>query len=89
MLRVSASEFAKNFGRYRDAAQREPVAVTSHDRVTAVLISAHEHEEYQKLKRMTTRALYAEELSDESLRAIESASMDPRHAHLDALMDGE
>jgi prevent-host-death family protein len=89
MLRVSASEFAKNFGRYREAAQREPVAVTSHDRITAVLISAREHEEYQKLKRMATRALYADELSDESLRALESASMDPRHAHLDALMDGE
>jgi prevent-host-death family protein len=79
MLQVSASEFAKNFGRYRDAAQREPVAVTSHDRITAVLISAHEYEEYQRFKRLATRALRVGELSDEALQAIASSSMAPRH----------
>ena len=30
MVRVTSTEFAKNFGRYREAAQREPVAITSH-----------------------------------------------------------
>ena len=32
MLEVTATEFAKRFSRYREAAQREPVAVTRHNR---------------------------------------------------------
>jgi prevent-host-death family protein len=87
MLKVRASEFARNFGRYREAAQREGVAVTNHDRISSVLISAEDYEEYQGLKRLKTRALAVEELSAEALKAIEAAEMDPRHADLDRLMD--
>jgi hypothetical protein len=32
------------------------------------------------------RRIVAGSLSDEKVRAIQSATMDPRHAHLDALM---
>ena len=88
MVRVTASEFARNFGRYRDAAQREPVAVANHDRVTSVLVSAADYDEYQRLKALATRALFAGELSDEALAAIGSATMDARHGELDRLMDG-
>ncbi len=87
MVEVTSSEFARNFGRYRDAAQREPVVVTNHDRVTGVLISAQDYADYQRLKQRATRALYVEELSDEALRAIERGSMDARHADLDRLLD--
>ncbi len=87
MLRVRASEFAKNFGRYRDAAQREPVAVTNHDRVTGVLVSPQDFDEFQRLKALATRAFFVEELSAEALQAIADARMDERHAHLDRLMD--
>ena len=38
MVRVTATEFAKNFGRYREEAQREPVAIT-----TATMNPRHEH----------------------------------------------
>ena len=34
-----------------------------------------------------TRALRVQDLSDEAAMALEQAEMDPRHAHLDALMD--
>ena len=87
MVRVTASEFARNFGRYRDAAQREPVAVTNHDRVTGVLVSPHDFDEYQRLKGLATRALFVEELSRDTLAAIEQSRMDPRHADLDRLLE--
>ncbi len=87
MIQAPASEVARNFGRYREAAQREPVAVTNHDRITAVLVSAQDYEEYQRLKRLATRALYVEEMEPEALAALASAQMDPRHTELDRLMD--
>ena len=87
MVRVSASEFARNFGRYREAALREPVAVTNHDRVTGVLVSPHDFDEYLRLKQLATRVLFVEELSEESVAAIQGARMDDRHAGLDRLMD--
>lgn len=51
MITVPATEFAKNVGQYREIAQREPVAITSHDRVTSVLLSSEEYEQYKLLKR--------------------------------------
>ena len=39
MVRVTATEFAKNFGRYREEAQREPVAITSHGRTSGYFLS--------------------------------------------------
>ncbi len=87
MLEVPATEIAKRFSRYRQAAQREPVAVTHHGRVTEVLISKHDHDEYVRLKSMATRALLVEDLSDEAIAALSEARMDERHDHLNALMD--
>ena len=87
MLEVPATEIAKRFSRYRQAAQREPVAVTHHGRVTEVLVSRHDYEDYMRLKAEATRAMTASELSPELLAALAEARMDPRHAHLDSLMD--
>ena len=49
MAEVAATEFARNFGRYRELVQREPVAVRVHDRVTGYFVSARDYEEYQRL----------------------------------------
>ena len=87
MMEVPATEFAKRFSRYRNAAQREPVAVTHHGRITEVLVSKHDYDEHIRLKGLATRALWAHELSPASLQALAEARVDPRHAHLDALMD--
>lgn len=46
MTRVSATEFKNNFGAYSDAAMKEPVIITSHQRDRLVVISA---EEYRRL----------------------------------------
>ena len=40
MKTVTASEFQKNFGTFKELAQREPVTVTSNGRDSVVLISA-------------------------------------------------
>jgi hypothetical protein len=87
MLEVSATEIAKRFSQYRQAAQREPVAVTHHSRVTEVLMSKHDYDDYQRLKGLATRALWVSELSDDAIAALRDARVDPRHDHLDALMD--
>jgi prevent-host-death family protein len=44
--RVAATQFQQNVGVYSDAAMREPVIITSHQRDRLVLMSA---EDYRKL----------------------------------------
>ena len=87
MTAVTATEFARNFGRYRDMAQREPVAVTNHDRVTGYFVSAPDFEEYRRLKAHMPTALAVEELDGETLRALAAVRMDARHDHLNSLLD--
>ena len=87
MIKVAATEFSKNFGKYREAVQRESVAVTSHERVTGYFVSAVEYEEYQRLKSREAKAYAIEELSEETLKAIAASHMDARHEHLNALLD--
>jgi len=43
MTRVSATEFKNNVGAFSDAAMREPVIITSHQRDRLVLLSADEY----------------------------------------------
>ena len=87
MVAVSATEFAKHFGRYKEEAQREPIAITSHGRTSGYFLSSHEFEEYQRLKNLARRAYHISELPDDIAAAIEKASMDPAHDHLDRLLD--
>ena len=87
MLEVPSTEIAKRFSQYRQAAQREPVGVTHYNRVTEVLMSKQDYDEYMRLKSLATRALWVEQLSDEALAALEPTEMDARPTHLDALMD--
>lgn len=51
MTTVTASEFQKNFGAFKEAAQREPVKITSNGRESVVLISAASYAEYQEFKK--------------------------------------
>jgi PHD/YefM family antitoxin component YafN of YafNO toxin-antitoxin module len=87
MTQVAATEFARNFGRYREAAQREPVAVVAHNRITGYFVSAHDYDEYQRLKASAVTALAVDELDAATLQALAAARMDARHDHLNALMD--
>lgn len=74
---VTASEFARNFGRYRDeAASGEIVNVTSHGRVVGGFLSARQLEEYRRLKRRARENLVVGELPADAIADIESAEYD-------------
>ncbi len=87
MITVPATEFSKNFGRYRETVQREPVAVTNHDRITGYFVSSMDYEEYMCLKSRTPKTFAVEELSDATLQAIAAATMDKRQESLNALLN--
>jgi hypothetical protein len=83
---VPASEFTKNFGRYKMEAQREAVPVSSHGQIVGFFVAPHEYEELRRLKGMR-RSFATEDLSDEEFEAIASSRMDPRHDHLNKILD--
>lgn len=83
---VPASEFTRNFGRYRMQAQREAVAVSSHGRVTGYFISPDEYEEFKRF-RDSRRSFATAELPEEKVKAIRASRMDQRHAHLNDMLD--
>src|SRR5438309_3090604 len=47
---IPASEFTRNFGRYRMLAQREAVAVSSHGSITGYFVAPDEYEEFRRFK---------------------------------------
>ena len=85
---VPASEFTRNFGRYRMQAQREAVAVSSRGSITGYFVAPAEYEEFQRFKRLR-RSFATADLSDEKAKAIAESRMDPRHAHLDSILEPE
>lgn len=87
MLETTATELAKNFGRYREIVQREPVAVKTHGRATAYLVSAAEYEELQRYKRLARQSFATETLAAADIEAIAKGRMSPEHDHLNALLD--
>lgn len=87
MITVAATEFSKNFGRYREIVQRETVAVTSHERVTGYFVSSNDYEEFMRIKAIMPKAYAVEELSEETIKAIAFSKMSARHDHLNSLLD--
>jgi PHD/YefM family antitoxin component YafN of YafNO toxin-antitoxin module len=87
MTAVTATEFAKAFGRYKEEAQREPVAITSYGRVSGYFVSAREYEELQRLRAFERRVHRIKDLPAEIAEAIQSSKMNPAHDHLNALLD--
>ena len=83
MIRVSATEFGKEVGRYQDAALSQPVIVTRNGRDRTVMISA---EEYYRLKRRDRQVFAAGEMPEEMVEAVRNSEMDPRHRRLDDLL---
>ena len=72
MLEVPVARFAKRLARYRRAAHRSPIAVSEHGQTTEVLISRHDFDEYQALKRRLPQALHAWELAAEWIEELEA-----------------
>jgi prevent-host-death family protein len=86
MVAVTATEFAKNFGRYKEAAQREPIAITSYGRTSGYFVSAREYAELQRLRALERRAYRLSDLPAEIADAIETGRMNPAHNHLNELL---
>jgi prevent-host-death family protein len=86
MSAVTATEFAKAFGRYKEEAQREPIAITSHGRVSGYFISAREFEELQRLRAFERRVHRINDVPAEIGDAIEGSKMSPAHDHLNELL---
>lgn len=58
---VDAATFQRDFGRYRNAANQEPVRVTSQGIVVGAFLSSHDLENYERLKRLEQQAPVAAE----------------------------
>jgi prevent-host-death family protein len=87
MRKVPATEFARNFGQYREIAQREPVAVTSHGRAMGYFISAVEFEEMVRLKASTRPSRAIADLSKDEIDQMTAGRMDAERDNLNALLD--
>lgn len=87
MVSVTATEFAKNFGRYREEAQRAPVEITSYGRTTGYFLSPHEFAELERLRAYERRVYRIEDVPADIVEAITNSRMDPRHDHLNVLLD--
>lgn len=55
--------------------EAEAIAVKSHGRATAYLISVHEYEELQRYKRMARQSFATAELSEGDIKAIARSRM--------------
>jgi len=85
---VPASEFTRNFGRYRMQAQRQAVPVSSHGEITGYFIAPHEYQEYARMKAQR-RSFATVDLGDDKVQAVAKSRMHRRHKRLDALLEGK
>jgi hypothetical protein len=82
---VPASEFARNFGRYRVEARRKAVAVSSHGRIAGYFVAPEDYAEYERMKAQR-RTFATADLDDKAVAAVAKSRMHSRHRHLDALL---
>jgi hypothetical protein len=71
---VPATEFARNFARYREEAiAAKVINVTSHGRVIGAFLSASEAAHYEQLKQRERQLLIVGALPDDVVEAIQAA----------------
>jgi PHD/YefM family antitoxin component YafN of YafNO toxin-antitoxin module len=71
---VPATEFSRNFAKYRDEAiEAKVISVTSHGRVIGGYLSASELARYEEMKRRERKVLVVGELDDNMVSSIEAA----------------
>jgi prevent-host-death family protein len=83
-IRVTSSEFQKEYGRYSALARREAVTITNHGRAELVVLDA---EEYERLRRLDTRvAMPTAALSEAELDELERSEIPEETKKLDVLV---
>jgi len=86
MVKVSAADFQKHFGRYKETAQREPVIGTSHGRGSLVVLSV---EDYLRLEALDTRRAYhPADLPDDLKGSLDDAAAPAWTARFDPEVNG-
>ncbi len=71
---VTASDLQKNFGRWNDVAQREPVRVVKHGRESSYLISA---DSYHELLSSYRRRTFVRDLDETELALLAASEIAP------------
>jgi prevent-host-death family protein len=81
-MKVTSTEFQQNVGRYQDAAQQAPVAITKNGRTHTVLMSAA----FFDMVMNGRIARLVEDLDDDTVKAISRSSVASEFAHLDNML---
>jgi hypothetical protein len=86
-IEVSATQFAKSFGQFEARAVRQPVAVTSHRRITGFYISVEDFAHYQRLREQERKVYRIDELPESAWSAIKEVQYPSGFEQLDELME--
>ncbi len=84
MVRVSAGELQRQWGRIQDLALAEPVTVTCKGRDRMVLLST---EEYNRLKRRDREVMSLADFTDDDIAAIKNIKPSEAAAAFDREME--
>ena len=84
MKTVTSVEIHRRFGSIREEAQRHPIGITNHGRVSLVLLSS---EENGRLKSQDRIAQYAWETPDEEIERIAKTEPSAKAEALNSLLD--
>ncbi|TWB13704.1 hypothetical protein FBZ89_12044 [Nitrospirillum amazonense] len=82
-MKITSSEFQQHVGRYQDAAQQAPVAITKNGRTHTVPVSAAFFEILMKGR----VARKVEDLDVDTLKAIADSTVPAEFDHLDKLLE--
>lgn len=86
MRTMSASLFIRQFAQLQQEVRNGIVAVMSHKRVTGYFLSPEDYAEFEDLRAKARKVLHVGNLRNETVTALQTTRMDPRHAALDKLM---
>jgi prevent-host-death family protein len=87
-LTATALEFRRAIGKYLDqVTSGQPVIITRRGQRVAVMVPFEEYREYCLDKAVQKRAHLTAEADYFVIEAVANAQMDPRHNHLNELLD--
>lgn len=72
------SRSAGNFGRFKNAARKEPVVVTQYGKPAVVILDAAE---FERLKNLDRRVLRLDQMSDAEIDEMLLAEIPPEHRY--------
>ena len=85
MVRVTAADCQRQWGKIQDMALAQPVTVSRNGRDRVVILSV---EEYARLKRRDRRVMTVADFTDEDIAAIEAARAPSEAAAFDDEVNG-